>query len=485
MGEELIRHAQPTDSSVLLTQPNELGYDELNLAEFPLASISHRFLDGTKTVVLDDQVWDREKRAFVERRLTISGSDRYGLPTAVDDDVLLACIQLSGFGNFSNRRVEFSRYELLKLLRWKDETKNYRRLSTSLRRWKGLSVFSNRAFYDKARQSWVNRDFGVFDNLVVYEKESAEGKLAPASSWFIWNEVIFQSFQAGYLKRLDWQFYLTLESPVAKRLYRFLDKRFYHGSRVEIDLMELAVRKVRLSSNYNIAQMKRELLKGIQELEHRWTLLSMAAKDRFEKVAPGKWNVVFESRQSSRKGRKIEIAKNAQVSDLVLELTKRQIGPATADQLVLNCDPQSVQRMIDLYDWYNKQGNNRGPGFLVNSIKNPERITMPIGFGAKKQRPERKPVNKSRISISRESLNSDMSSKEKSESAERKQFRLFFDGLTNEQQVAFEASAIAGASVIKRTGLERTKAIDKQLYQAYLESILLEYFLNMKPAFSV
>jgi Replication initiator protein A len=409
MGEDLIRQTQPTDSNFGQDQAYELGYDELNLAEFPLASISHRFLDGTKTVVLDDQVWDREKRAFVERRLTISGSDRYGLPTAVDDDVLLACIQLSGFGKFSNRRVEFSRYELLKLLRWKDETKNYRRLSTSLRRWKGLSVFSNRAFYDKARQSWVNRDFGVFDNLVVYEKEIAEGKSAPASSWFIWNEVIFESFQAGYLKRFDWQFYLTLESPVAKRLYRFLDKRFYHGSTVEIDLMELAVRKVRISSSYNVAQMKRELIKGIQELEHRWTLVSMPAKDRFQKVAPGKWKVVIESRQSSRTGQKIELANKAQCLDLVAELTKRQIGPGTADQLVLNADPQSVKRMIDLYDWYNKQGNNRGPGFLVSSIKNPERITMPVGFGPAKQRPERNPINKSRISLSRELRRSESS----------------------------------------------------------------------------
>ena len=76
-------------------QPLDSAVDELNLAEFPLAAISDRFLDGTKTVVLEDTVFDRDQNKYLPRRLTLSGSDRYGLPTSKDDDVLLACIQLS------------------------------------------------------------------------------------------------------------------------------------------------------------------------------------------------------------------------------------------------------------------------------------------------------------------------------------------------------------------------------------------------------
>jgi hypothetical protein len=159
------------------------GRDEMNLVEFPLSSVSNRYLDGRKTVVLDDQVWDRDRREHVARQLAISGSDRYGLPTAKDEDVLLAAIQLSRLGEFQRREVRFSRYELLKLLRWPDESKYYRRLSTSLRRWKGLTIYSNRAFYDHTRKSWVNRDFGIFDNLFIYEREQQEGASAPASSY--------------------------------------------------------------------------------------------------------------------------------------------------------------------------------------------------------------------------------------------------------------------------------------------------------------
>ncbi len=46
----------------------------------------------------------------------------------------------------------------------------------------------------------MNRDFGVVDNVVLCEREDADG---PAVSRFAWNRVFFDSFQAGYLKRLD------------------------------------------------------------------------------------------------------------------------------------------------------------------------------------------------------------------------------------------------------------------------------------------
>ena len=126
----------------------------MNLVELPLAAVSDRFLDGAKTVVFIDDVWDEEKRRHVERKLSISGSDLYGLPTAKDEDVLLACVQLSSIGEFHSPEVHFSRYELLKLLRWPDENKYYKRLATSLRRWKGLSrsapcVFPGRAAYQR------------------------------------------------------------------------------------------------------------------------------------------------------------------------------------------------------------------------------------------------------------------------------------------------------------------------------------------------
>ena len=43
--------------------------------------------------------------------------------------------------------------------------------------------------------------------------------------------MIFQSFQSGNLKQLDLEFYLRLRLPTTKRMFRFLDKRFYRRDR--------------------------------------------------------------------------------------------------------------------------------------------------------------------------------------------------------------------------------------------------------------
>jgi hypothetical protein len=114
----------------------------------------------------------------------------------------------------------------------------------------------------------------------------------PLSS-FSWNEVVFRSFRAGYLKRIDMDLFRRLESPVAKRLYRLLDKRFYHKPRWEFDLRELACEHVGLSRRYDAGQMKRKLRPAIAELEETGFLLSMSMEERFFRVSPGKWTVCF------------------------------------------------------------------------------------------------------------------------------------------------------------------------------------------------
>ncbi len=451
----------------------EAGRDELNLAEFPLAAICDRFLDGSKTVVFEDTVWDEEKRKRLPRKLTISGSDRFGLPTAKDDDVLLACIQLSSLGHFHQREVHFSRYELLKLLRWPDETRYYRRLATSLRRWKGLTVYSDRAFYDKARQSWVNKDFGVFDNLYIYEREEEQRRDAPADSWFTWNEVVFGSFQAGYLKKLDWDLYLRLKDPVAKRLYRFLDKRFYHSDRLVIGLDELSFNKVRLSANYNTAQAKRALVKGVRELEHLWELKPMPPEERFEKLSRGKWQVTFIKRKR-RKPPAVEVAKAP--NELSYQLTKRGVGPAMADELVEKYSAERIQTMIELFDWHNGRGEERGVGFLVAGIRSTTPYSLPRGFRTKAQVERERQTAKAVRAKQQERLRRQEAKSRQQADEARRPFQDFWSALGSSEQESFLTAALQQADRTKRDGYLRLKELGGPIFEQYRQLILLDHF---------
>jgi len=446
------------------------GRDEMNLAEFPLASISNRFLDGTKTVVFSDTVWDEQRRDFVPRSLTISGSDLYGLPTAKDDDVLLACVQLSALGSFFTRKVCFSRYELLKLLRWKDETKNYRRLATSLRRWMGVTIYSDRAFYDHGRKSWVNRDFGVFDNLYVFEREEKQGRAAPASSWFVWNEVIFESFRSGYLKKLDWDLYCRLKDPVAKRLYRFLDKRFYRSDRVVLDLHELAFSRVRVSQNYDTAQVKRALLAGIRELESLWDLKALPPEERFRKVGPGKWEAVF-SRKPKRRKRPAEPA-----SALEEELVSRSVVRKVARGLVRDHEPEKIERMLELHDWHRRKGEPKGPGFLVASIKSEGGYALPADLEAPRQRRAREAAENCRKEAEREFAARREAERLAHEKARGEAFVAFWEGLAAGDREAFEEEAVREADATKRGGYLRSKKAGGVLFENYRRIILRDHF---------
>ena len=88
------------------------GRDELNLAEFPIAAVASRLPKGQKTLTFEDRIWDSSQNRTVLRRLTISASDKYGLPTAKDDEVILGLIQITREADFQSRQVFFSRYQV-------------------------------------------------------------------------------------------------------------------------------------------------------------------------------------------------------------------------------------------------------------------------------------------------------------------------------------------------------------------------------------
>ena len=212
----------------------------------------------------------------------------------------------------------------------------------------------------------MNRDIGIFDTLYIYRRESKQEGVIPSNSRFTWNEVIFRSFQAGYLKRFDWQLYTTLKSSIAKRLYRFLDKRFYHSPSFEMDLRDLAINRVGLTATQNTAQRKRALLKGIDELEGRWDLRSIPIEKRFIRQTRGHWIVRFERKRRSKSSSPDlqslptpSLRQNIDPTQLATALTKRCIGPASAEELSQNYPAQTIQSMIELFDWYNARYQGR------------------------------------------------------------------------------------------------------------------------------
>src|ERR1700733_8871690 len=313
-------------------QSRECFRDELNFAEFPLASVSTSLPKGQKTLEFTDEIFDKSTNKRVTRKLTITASDKYGLPTAMDDEVILGLIQLTGKAQFSERKVFFTRYELLKLLDWTDDTRNYNCLEQSLNRWLGVTLYYDKSWWSKEEQSWVNEGFHILDHVQILDRErqrrgAKKGQNTGKSS-FVWNEVVFNSFQSGYLKQIDFEFYKGLESAVSKRVYRFLDKRFYHRQRLEFDLRTFACEHIGLSKNYHNGELKRVLSPAIVELEAQGFLKELSPEERFVRRAKGEWTAVF-VRETKHAVRALE-----EVPELIKELVDRGLNRSSARTLV-------------------------------------------------------------------------------------------------------------------------------------------------------
>ena len=452
--------------------PREVYRDELNFAEFPLASVSTSLPKDQKTLEFTDEIFDKSQNRQVTRKLTITAPDKYGLPTAMDDEVILGLIQLTGKGDFSDRRVYFTRYELLKLLNWTDDTRNYNRVEQSLNRWLGVTLYYDKSWWSKEEQSWVNEGFHILDHVQILDKERQRRSAAKADqggkSSFVWNEVVFNSFKSGYLKQIDWDFYKGLKSAISKRMYRFLDKRFYHRQRLEFELRTFACEHIGLSKNYHNGELKRVLAPAIAELEAEGFLTKLPGEERFIRKAKGEWSAVF-----VREGKQIEAQRSDEPSELVKSLMERGVNRSSARSLVAQTDEGKVREKIALFDWLSARKDQRiqrsAAGFLYRSIA--EDFSLPEDYVAAMSALKREQTSRKVIPLQRHTA----PAKEATKASDRGEIDRFWSSLSADEQARIEKELVAAAPKFLREQYVEGRKERGLLFQPVRQAMIDEY----------
>jgi len=329
--------------------------DEMNLAEFPLCVIGTRPPKGVKTLVFEDSIEHPKTGEPVVRKLTVTGSDLLGLPTSIDEEVLMGCLKLTMDRRKASQKVPFTAYQFLEELRWSRDGRGYRRLTESLDRWTGVMVLSNNAFWHKGKQRVVKDTFGLIDRWKLVDEQNAQRE---ANGWFVWGDLIWESIESGYLRKLDYNLWKSLDSPVAKRLYRLLGKRFYKRREISFPLATLAHDKVGISRNQHTGQVKKSLEKGHSELERKGF-----CQCRFVRRGPGNWEVVYTD--LTKRLPKPEQSHQEQL--FRAELLDR--GLKNADELLRKQKSRSrIQEAIKNYDDRKHQGEELSPNWLAANI---------------------------------------------------------------------------------------------------------------------
>lgn len=410
------------------------GRDELNLAEFPISAIGDRVDPNIKTIVYQDETHDRSTGKMVGRKLTITASDLYGLPTASDDEILLGLLQLSRLRNFDSPTLVFTPYSLLGILGWSPRATNYARVKEALQRWLGVTFYYENAWRDKETGAWVDANFHFLEDYHLHKPGHRSAKAPDGMSMIRWNEGVFKSFQAGNLKALNFQFYRALKSGVAKRMFRFLDKRFYHRSRLTFDLEAFAcekiglkrpVKKSKTGETTEIALIKRRLSQAIQELEENHFIKPLPHKQRFVKDAIGTWEINFERENSPQdedgQGQAVDLE---DLTPIEGRLVGHGVSRPQARRLTSEFNDDRIEAQLDAIEYLLAKGGNSVPkssaGWLVSAIK--ADYGMPPGFKSRKQI-EEETQKKARTKLDREAKERLQKAEEKAEfERQEKQF---------------------------------------------------------------
>lgn len=368
------------------------GKDEMNLAVFPIAALSVRVPKNVKALKFQDTI-QGESGKMVKRSWTVQGGSDCGLPTAGDEDVYVALMELTRQQGFSDRRVNFSRYELAKRLGWSPCGKTYSRIEQALIRLANVNIHASNAFWDNAKRSYVTVSFSLIQEYQLYDEKPRKGeklRSEPPSSFFMWTERLFESFKSGYIKFLDTELYFGLSSATARRLFRYLDKKFGRDHNFAIDIFKLAHEHLGISRNYRyVSQIVQQMRPALDDLTANRYLRSWEVRNHviaFSRVPSDEYEqeiveealdgLPFEEAaltievQGDDEGR-LE-ALEAEVLDA---LVSRGVMRRRASSIVRAYSPNRLGQISDTvayFDWLVGNGRKRlenPAGFLVSLIQ--------------------------------------------------------------------------------------------------------------------
>ena len=227
------------------------------------------------------------------------GSDKYGLPTPYDDDVILALLYCYKDQNLQGRKVHFTLYRLCHIMQKTLSKREYDRIRESLNRLTSTTIAATNCFYDNAAKSWVSETFHLFDRHKLYQEQKRQGSPLPLSFFIELSEVFARSVAiANYIKDLDLKTYYSLELPISKRLFRYLDKNRYNKTRYEESLMKMA-RKLPLDYVYP-SQVKQKLTRAHEELLRKQYLTNVL----YRSTQQGEDKVIYQFAERETSGNK-------------------------------------------------------------------------------------------------------------------------------------------------------------------------------------
>lgn len=461
--------------------PLREGRDHLNLAEWPISILQRQQptdREGRKadTIVYQASRYDAGSRRRIPQTVTLTTNSRSGLPTPADENVLLALLFVAKrSGELAEQKVHFTPRQLFSVMGWSLNSRSYQRLRDVLRRLKALTIQFENAWWDnEGRQFEEEFATGIIAAYhIVHQTAGRKRPHTDPGSWVLWNPEFHASLETGGLKRLDLERLFSLRLPTTQRMYRFLDKRFYHRSQLEFDLREFACGHIGLSQSYVTPKLKSKLDPAIRELEGIGYICPAENGERYQRIKPGVWRIRFAKADSSRTPEQNLPQKKPSL--LVEELTSRGVSEATAHRLVEEFAEALIGEKLEVFDWLQQHKERslvKNPaGWLVMSIRND--YAAPQGFRSKREREAQEREHQWRRQAIQQRTQAQRTAQERQQTAVDN----WLKALTSEEHQALEQEAMEHAEPILLRRLHKT---ENETMRKALEQIIIRQYAARK-----
>lgn len=192
------------------------GYDELNLGRLALIS-------SQKTVPPTLRKWQKnvltpDGRPVV---ITCAAIDDQVVPHGLDNDFMVALLNLCFEAGLPDGPFSVSAYGLLKAAGFPDTAQYYRSLEESVIRLNKAQYTIDEGWYTQGTQRWTTQSFAQISYLSY--ARSVSGVRGTSLITVQLAPPIMDSLRSGYIKPLDLNFYRQLSQPLVRAVYRQLD----------------------------------------------------------------------------------------------------------------------------------------------------------------------------------------------------------------------------------------------------------------------
>ena len=318
---------------------------EGNLIEYPFFHLGGR---KTKKISKEYNLGEKniENGITVNRKLTVKNAD--GIPGPYDQDVLMGILRIGTKKNKLTEDIPLTIYELAKEI---DDIAHRGRVRKSIEKLVSTTYTSKQVVLVKEKEEkyYLDDMFHILDSVTFLDSEQKNKRKSNQVTKVRFNNFFITNFLNDYYKYVDFGKYLSIRSPIAKKLYMYLEKKKHNKTTYQVNLDNLArVLPLEVTEKYQI----RWILKKANE-----TLIEESIIEGFEF---NKEKVIYRF----TKVEKPSFIEN--VGGSVLEkMDNVGVTKKVAEELINKYGEEKIKEQIDFLK--HRKGDNKA-GLLIKSV---------------------------------------------------------------------------------------------------------------------